>query len=888
MGEDLDARSDIYACGVMLYEMATGRPPFETHDKEAMTAFHLNMDPRAPSRIHPIDPRFESLILKALRKDRTVRYQSARELRLALRALVAPPAEVQSPPPSPASPVGGRPKSAPPPPPMAGTKVERPDWVEGNVGLGAMDPAQLQADRLVKDHVRWLADLAATTDPSDFATRCSELEAALPHIARSARLDVMWRIRSTLAVIVDEGPATQGSRPSGAHRVLKALQDPSVLAPAAHDLLHGHPPSRQASGLLLAAGVGGAYVLYSARTKSAPDNREVRSRFTAVMREIGTQAFPVLRAALEKLSGREEDAPALLVDVLEAIPPIVDDATGEVVSRFLTCRAPEIRRVVTSALVRCWGERGQALLVGLLKDEDESVRIAAIAGIRKIGRVDETVVRRLGAMLQPSHRMSTALKTEAAIAYRSAAVAGRPTAIAILTRLVAAAPASGPSEEGLLVEEARSLLSLGARDGAAVVSERASRQREPLRGRLLDLRDEVGDGWWRPRETRSASATGGSSSSSSTSSSSRRCSSSRSASLLMFLGEARINVLFGILTVSFVAVVVTGIVLVLVFVRREANLSELQADFVSKVSHELRTPLTASASSPRRSSAPRGDEDGATSASTRSAARPSGSRSASSGCSTGGAWRRGASCSTPARDASARSSTRRWRRSRRCATRRPTLEFAVEVDAGPADGAGRSRTPWSTRSATCSRTRLKYGGTPPVVTLARGHGARRPGRHRGDATTATGIPRGEHRRIFDKFYRIDDRLSREREGSGLGPGNREAHRARAPRPRAASTARPGKGSTFRIVLPRRCPSTEARSRCAQAPRRRSAHDDEPAHRARRRSARVLVVEDDASIALGLRINLEAEGYGVLSAEDGESRRSSSRASEQPGPRSSST
>ena len=62
--------------------------------------------------------------------------------------------------------------------------------------------------------------------------------------------------------------------------------------------------------------------------------------------------------------------------------------------------------------------------------------------------------------------------------------------------------------------------------------------------------------------------------------------------ILMFL-EARINLLFGILTVSFVSVVVTGVVLVLVFVRREANLSELQADFISKVSHELRTPLTA-------------------------------------------------------------------------------------------------------------------------------------------------------------------------------------------------------------------------------------------------------------------------------------------------------
>jgi serine/threonine-protein kinase len=490
-GEDLDARSDIYACGVMLYEMATGRLPFETSDKAAMIAFHRNMDPRAPSRVHPIDPRFESLILKALRKDRTVRQQSARELRLALRALVAPSAEAQSPPPSKAAPSVGRPKSSPPP--SIGAPTERPDWMtEGNVGP-VVKREQLLAERLVRDPVHWLADLAATTDPREFATLCAELEAALPIISQSARLDVMWRIRSTLAVIVEEGPATPSSRPSGAHRVLKALQDPRMLAPAANDLLHGQPPARQASALLLAAGVGGAYVLYGARAKSPADD-EVRARFTGMMREIGTQAFPVLRAALEKLEGHDGDAPSLLIDVLEGVPNIRDDATGEVVSRFLTCRAAELRCAATGALVRCWGERAQALLVGLLKDEDERVRIAAIAGVRKIGRVDETVVRRLGAMLQPSHRMSTALKTEAAIAYRSAAVAGRPTAIAILSRLVATSPAIGQQEEALLIEVARSLILLGAREGDVVVSERASRQREPLRGRLLGLLSQPAPG----------------------------------------------------------------------------------------------------------------------------------------------------------------------------------------------------------------------------------------------------------------------------------------------------------------------------------------------------------------------------------------------------------
>src|SRR5262249_5647402 len=62
--------------------------------------------------------------------------------------------------------------------------------------------------------------------------------------------------------------------------------------------------------------------------------------------------------------------------------------------------------------------------------------------------------------------------------------------------------------------------------------------------------------------------------------------------LLLVLGEARVNLVMGILVLCFAGAVVTGSVLVWVFVRREANLSQLQIDFVSKVSHELRTPLT--------------------------------------------------------------------------------------------------------------------------------------------------------------------------------------------------------------------------------------------------------------------------------------------------------
>jgi two-component system, OmpR family, phosphate regulon sensor histidine kinase PhoR len=93
---------------------------------------------------------------------------------------------------------------------------------------------------------------------------------------------------------------------------------------------------------------------------------------------------------------------------------------------------------------------------------------------------------------------------------------------------------------------------------------------------------------------------------------------------------------------------------------------------------------------------------------------------------------------------------------------------------------------------------VKYGGEPPEVTL-RGH-ATASGVTIEVSDNGEGIPRGEHRRIFDKFYRIDDRLSRERDGSGLGLAIVK-HIIRAHRGRVQVVSSPGKGSTFRIHLP---------------------------------------------------------------------------------------
>ena len=392
--KNLDGRSDVYACGVILFELATGQLPFNAPTPVKLLNRHMNMPAPEPRSINPNVPEaLERIIMKALEKEPEDRQGSMRELRQELRDLARQlESQPRLPVPAPAS------KRETPPVPA------RPDWLTDSAvhdrapAPAPKAPGYELADELVLRPAPWLASFARETRRDAFEALAARLEWAIPALIDGRQLKALFAIRSTL----DALDVTEAWRATVVRNAQRLMEEPALLGSLAELVLASDNPPREERELLLRAKVAGSYALYSTRLKLA-GQAGVRGRFADLVRLFGADALPMIRAGLAKLETRRDHAVAneLARDLLEGAPVVRDEAAGAILARYLHGgSSPELTASCLVGLVRFWGERARPFVVAALDTRDELARAAGLRGLQELGGNfgDRIAVKVSGAM----------------------------------------------------------------------------------------------------------------------------------------------------------------------------------------------------------------------------------------------------------------------------------------------------------------------------------------------------------------------------------------------------------------------------------------------------------------------------------------------------------
>ncbi len=270
--------------------------------------------------------------------------------------------------------------------------------------------------------------------------------------------------------------------------------------------------------------------------------------------------------------------------------------------------------------------------------------------------------------------------------------------------------------------------------------------------------------------------------------------------MLVFYRE-RLNLLFGILVVSLVVCLLTGSILALIFLRREAQVSQLQQDFVSKVSHELRTPLTSIRIFVE--TIQRGEIAAADLAACHDALALEVGRLTTriERLLDWGRMQAGKRI-YELRPEAVEGIVTRSLEAFDTATVGRGIEVKVEIeDDLPLVLADRGALVDALVNLLANA--YKYSGDEKEIALT--VISEGPWVQLSVKDNGIGIARNEHRRIFQKFYRVDERLAQAQEGTGLGLAIVQ-HVVSGHRGRLSLESAPGQGSTFSLFLHPALPS----------------------------------------------------------------------------------
>jgi ligand-binding sensor domain-containing protein/tRNA A-37 threonylcarbamoyl transferase component Bud32 len=228
-GQPVDARTDIYALGVVLYQTLTGEPPFVAETPLAVALMHMYNPLRPPRQLNPNIPEsIERIILRAMAKDPSDRFQTASEMAEALHqaltelsrlttVLPTAAAEATSDAPTGVATPPATPQPAPPPQPAAGAP-RRPRWLWA--ALGGLAVVALVAALLTIPRVGQSGSTGATPGPAASAAAPAATANSLaalppgPTVTPRAGLRVFGSTAGTIG-LVTLGDAVWGATSGG-------------------------------------------------------------------------------------------------------------------------------------------------------------------------------------------------------------------------------------------------------------------------------------------------------------------------------------------------------------------------------------------------------------------------------------------------------------------------------------------------------------------------------------------------------------------------------------------------------------------------------------------------------------------------------------------------